>query len=281
MADLPGTQRDSIDKSVVPIKPDDPAKSVSGRLFYLNALAEFCDGFWESLRDSVLFPCELFEFRACNKPFSDEMMQAAQACMDHWLLDNQVFDEWLVQTCHYTLASWAVFALEHGRSFLTDKPLQPFYGPTEASLQLALGPFSPVFEQPFPIPLETLSGADQEVLARSEPVGRRIYEAAVTRESAKDFKRRMRKQFEKQLADYAKVREERILEQRNMRRDAAWTALFQAGLTPKKIEAWEIERSGDGFSQARIQQAIKKFANAIGLTLRKPKAGRNAKLKNR
>ena len=46
----------------------------------------------------------------------------------------------------------------------------------------------------------------------------------------------MRRQFEKQFADYAKLREERILEQRNMRRDAARTALFQADLTPKKLK---------------------------------------------
>jgi hypothetical protein len=210
MADLPGRHRDSTERSVVPIKPDDPAKSVSGRLLYLNAIGQYCDGFWESLRDRVLFPCAFYELQAGGVPFT-------------------------------------------------------------------LSPFDPAFDRPFPLPVELLSPHDQEVLGRSEPVGRRIYEAAVMRESANAFKRRMRQQFEKQLSQYTTQSKERILEQKHMRRDAAWTALYQGGLSPKEIEAWEHQLSGDDFSHARILQAINKFADSIGLTLRPPKAGRNAK----
>jgi len=87
----------------------------------------------------------------------------------------------------------------------------------------------------------------------------------------------MRSQFDAQLREYVGLRETRILQQKNMRRDAAWTALFQYGQTPKQIEAWEFKRCGDAFSHARIQQAVKEFAQTIGLTLRGPKAGRYAK----
>jgi hypothetical protein len=104
-----------------------------------------------------------------------------------------------------------------------------------------------------------------------------MYEAAVRRESVTQFKERMKAQFDAQLSKYAARCEAQLLEQKHMRRDAAWTALFQCGLTPKRIEAWEFNRSGDELSHARIQQAVKKFAKAIGLTLRKPKAGRYAR----
>jgi hypothetical protein len=210
-------------------------------------------------------------------PFTEELTQTAQTCFDEWRVDYQVVDEWMIQTCHYTLQSWAVLAYEHGRAYLTENPLQPWFGPSEAALTIALAPFDPVFDQPFPLRVEPLSPHDQEVLGRSEPVGRRIYEAAVARESANAFRRRMRRQFEKQLAQYATESKARILEQKHMRRDAAWTALYQGGLSPKDIEAWEAERSGEAFTHARILQAVNKFARSIGLTLRRSKRGRTAK----
>ena len=111
----------------------------------------------------------------------------------------------------------------------------------------------------------------------AQPLAIRIFETTVARESAFKFKKRMRVQFGAQLAAYVARCEARILEVRNTQRDAAWTALFQCGLTPKRIEAWEFKRSGDAFTHARIQQVVKKFAASIGLTLRTPKAGRNSK----
>jgi hypothetical protein len=141
---------------------------------------------------------------------------------------------------------------------------------------VTLGKFAPVFEQPYPVPLKPLSAEGKSILG-TETLALRIYEATVGRESAVAFKKRMQRQFDAQLASYVATCEARLLGYRNMNRDAAWTALFQFGLTPKKIESWEFNRSGDAFSQARIQQAVGKFADSIGLTLRKPKAGRKAK----
>jgi hypothetical protein len=283
MADLPNSTEDSIDKTPdtleIPIKPDDPEKSVSGRVFYIVYLAQYCEGFWESLRDHVLHPCLFFAYRASGQPIPEGLQESAQACFDKWLLDWQITDEWLIKTCHYVISAWAMQVHHGGRAAVDNcHPLPVWYGPSEANLAAALPRFSPVFEQPYPSPLETLLPEERSILA-DEPLGLRMYEASVARESSAAFKKRMRDQFDLQLAEYSDRCEAKILEQKNMRRDAAWTALFQCGLSPKSIEAWEFGRSGNRFSHARIQQAVKGFASAIGLTLRKPKAGRNAKRK--
>jgi len=262
---------------VLPINPDDPENSVCGRLWYVHAVSQYINGFWESLKNDVLYPCEFFDCIASGRPVPEGSRESAQACFDRWLWDWDIVDAWLVDTCKHTLQAWAAEVHHSGREALDNShPLPVCYGPNELNLTAALDQFKPVFDQPHPVPLKPLSPEDRRILAE-EPLALRIYEGSVKRESTAAFKKRMRAQFNAQLADYARRCEARILDQRNMARDAAWTALFQFGLTPKKIEAWEFERSGDAFSHARVQQAVKKFANTIGLTLRKPKAGRKAK----
>jgi hypothetical protein len=262
---------------VLPINPDDPEKSVRGRLSYIHALSQYVNGFWESLKDGVLYSCEFFGYLASGRPIPEGMLESAQVCFDRWLWDWEIVDEWLMDACQHTLQAWAAEVDHSGREALDNRhPLPVWYGPSESNLTAALSEFTPVFEQPYPVPLKPLSPEDRGIVA-SEPLTLRMYEAKVERESGADFKKRMRAQFDAQLATYTARCEALILEHENIERDAAWTALFQCGLTPKKIEAWEFNRSGDAFSHARIQQAVKKFANAIGLTLRKPKAGRNSK----
>jgi hypothetical protein len=266
--------------NVFPVNPDDPGKSVRGRFWYAHAVSQYVNGFCESLRDDVLYSYEFFDCLASGRPISESMRESAQASFDQWLRDWGIVDEWLMDSCRHTLQAWAIKVHDSGREVLDNcHPLPVLYGPNESNLATALGKFAPVLDQPYPIPLNALSPEERSIL-ETEPVTLRIYEAAVERESAAKFKKRMQAQFDAQLKHYADQCESRILEHRNVARDAAWTALFQFGLTPKRIEAWEFKRSGDAFSHARIQQAVREFANAIGLTLRKPKAGRNAKGKS-
>ena len=265
---------------VLKINPDQPDKSVSGRVCFIQAVSVYCPGFWESLRDDVLFTSrEFFHLRASCRDVPPEMHAAAQACLDRWLWDWSIEDEWLMDSCRHTLDAWAA-QLHHDGAGVLDNvyPLRVWYGPTEAVLAVALRQFSPIFESPYPLPKKALSAKDRQVMLDGPPTSLRIYEATVARESPKDFKKRMRVQFEAQLAAYTAEREARILLDRDkQQRDAEWTALYHFGETPKRIEAWEFKRSGEAFSHARIQQAVKAFAAAIGLTLRPPKAGRATK----
>jgi len=98
--------------------PDDPEKSISGRQLYCEAIAQYLSGFWESLRDYVLYPCEVFALLARGEPILDAMAESAQACLDEWLLDWQIVDEWLMDISRHTLNLWAGIAHDHGRTAL-------------------------------------------------------------------------------------------------------------------------------------------------------------------
>ena len=259
----------------IPINVDEPEKSVSGRLSYIFSLSQYISGFWESLRDHVLYPSEFFALRAAKQDYSADQLKEAQGRFDQWRVACDVKEEWLTVAAHQTLSSWAVLFRDLGEAGLQNpdgESLRVFYGPSEANLEKALAPFTPVLDKAFPLPDEPLPEHDRSILA-SEPVGMRMYEAAVARESYVAFKTRMRQQFNKQLTAYARQAEKSLLEKKHLRRDAAWTALYQAGQSPKQIEKWEIQVSGEAYSQARIQQSVHKFAAAIGLTLRPSKAG--------
>ena len=262
---------------VLRINPDDPQKNVRGRSSYLQALSQYINPFCESLRDEVLYRCDYFECMASERSLPEGSQEMAQASFDRWLGNWGIVDEWLKDGCWHTIQRWALEVHENGRETLNNRhPLPVWYGANDANLAAALSEFQPIFEQPYPAPLSPLSPGEMESLA-AQPLAIRIFETTVARESASKFRKRMQVQFGTQLAAYIAQCEARILEVRNAQRDAAWTALFQCGLTPKRIEAWEFKRSGNAFSHARIQQAVKKFAASIGLTLRKPKAGRNSK----
>lgn len=257
--------------------PDDPQKNVRGRSSYLQALSQYIIPFCESLRDEVLYCCDYFEHMANARALPEGSQEMAQASFDRWLGNWRIVDEWLIDACWHTIQRWAFEVHENGHDTLNDRhPLPVWYGANEADLAAALNEFQPIFEQPYPAPLSPLSPVEIESLA-AQPLAIRIFETTVARESASKFKKRMEVQFGAQLAAYVAQCEARILEVRNTQRDAAWTALYQCGLSPKRIEAWEFKRSGDAFSHARILQVVKEFASTIGLTLRRPKAGRNSK----
>jgi hypothetical protein len=283
-----GVGRDATDGPTAPpeqtfvlkVNPDQPDKSVSGRVCFIQAVSVCCPGFWENLRDDVLLVSgEFFRLRATGQDVPPETHNAAQASLDRWLWDWNIEDEWLMDSCRHTLDAWAAKLHHDGSASLENiYPLPVWYSPNEPILAAALSSFSPTFDSPYPLPKRALSPEDRRILVEGPPTSLRIYEGAVERESPAEFKKRMRGQFEAQLADYTAARESRILLQRgNQRRDAEWTALFHFGMTPKQLVTWEINRSSEVFSQARIQQVIKAFAAAIGLTLRPPKAGRAAK----
>ncbi len=258
------------------VVPDDPEKNIRGRLWYLEAVRSHILGFWESLKNDVFYQCDFFEYVAAKQPIPERVHERAQTCFDEWLVAWGIVDEWLMDACRHTLSCWAELVHHDGRGALDGRwPVPVWYAPGESNLSV-LKDFAPALEQPHPIALYTLSEEEETILSH-DPMALRIHEARVPRESGKAFKRRMKKQFDEQLDDYIAQYEARMLEHSKIARDAAWTALFQFGESPKKIEAWESRRSGENVSYARIQQAIQKFAQSIGLTLRKPRAGRRAK----
>jgi hypothetical protein len=256
--------------------PDDPNKNLAGRNFFVQALI-LVSGFWESLRDEVLFPgSDHFLAIARGEEVSEESKLQAQRLFDGWLLARRIVDEWLMEAAQHTIQAWAMQLLDGGGTALEKGLPRPWYGPTEAALMPALQEFRPELDHPYPLPLNPLTAEEQNILETS-PVGLRIYQAGVAREAPQDFRKRMRKQFDARLDAFVQNLETRILESRNMQRDAAWTALYQGGKSPKAIETWEWNRSKTAYSHARIQQAIKEFAAAIGLTLRSPKRGPKTK----
>ena len=258
-------------------KDDDPDKSVAGRVTYLLSLGWYCQGFWESLRDEVLRPCEYFALVASDQPVAAKVQEIAQAAFDQWLWAWIIEDEWIVTAAHHTLTSWAMIQLRLGAAALDVYPLLPFFGPSQVNLQSALETFSPIFQDAYLLSLEKLSAEQRQIISEN-PVGLRMFEAAAKRESVSSFKKRMRSQFAEQLREYVAQRQKRILEQKNTDRDAAWTALYQCGRkSPKFIESWEADRSGGSYTHIRIMQVVKEFADSIGLTLRAPKAGPRAK----
>jgi hypothetical protein len=231
-------------------------------------------GFWESLRDDVLFPCSDHLLTvARNEEATEESVRQAQRCFDEWLLARGIVDEWLMDAAQYSLQAWAMILLHEGRTILEKQCPRPWYGPTEAALKPALEEFRPELDQPYPVPLKPLNPEERRVLEGSA-VGLRMYQVGVSREPLREFRRRMRKQFEEQLDRFIAGLEARMAESRNMMRNAEWTALYQGGMSPKAIEAWESNRCKTDHSYARIQQVIHQFAATIGLTLRPPKAGR-------
>jgi hypothetical protein len=267
---------------VLKVNPDQPDQSISGRVCFIQAVSIYCPGFWENLRDDVLLTnSDFFALRASGRVVPDETLAAAQACLDRWLWDWSIEDEWLMDSCRHTLDAWAAQCHHDGPESLDNVyPLPVWYGPNEPILSAALSEFTPVFTLPYFLPKKELPAEDRQALLDGPPTSLRIYEATVERESPAEFRQRMRAQFEAQLGNYTSARESQILLERGtQRRDAAWTALFHFGMTPKQLEAWEFERSRETFSQARIQQVVKAFALAIGLTIRPPKAGRAAKRK--
>jgi hypothetical protein len=58
---------------------------------------------------------------------------------------------------------------------------------------------------------------------------------------------------------------------------AAWTVKWQRGKSPEAIQIWHFHNTGKKVSRTAIQLAVHSFADAAGITLRKPKAGRGAK----
>jgi hypothetical protein len=255
--------------------PDDPNKNLAGRNFFVQALI-LVPGFWESLRDEVLFPYSDYFLAVARKEVSEEGKQQAQRLFDRWLLARGIVDEWLMEAAQHTIQAWAMQLLHEGRTALEKGRLRPWYGPTEAALMPALQEFRPELNQAYPLPLKPLTAEEQRVLGAS-PVGLRIYQAGVAREPLRHFRKRMRKQFDAQLDAFVANLEARMMESRNMQRNAAWTALYQGGKSPKAIETWEWNRSQTAHSHARIQQAVHEFADAIGLTLRSPRGGPKVK----
>lgn len=81
------------------------------------------------------------------------------------------------------------------------------------------------------------------------------------------FKNRVEKEFSSQLAEYRRLVERKFgIGKDKMARDAEWTVLYHKG-----VPALEIARGLTGYDdpEQTVYRAVKRFANSIGLALRK------------
>jgi hypothetical protein len=124
--------------------------------------------------------------------------------------------------------------------------------------------FKPQFEHPYPIWAGPTTIEDLLQIINE----RRSH---ASNESIEAFRRRMKKQFDDQLASYIRTairadRESRAVSQ--IRVHAEWTALRFTGESFADVARTELNGAPHRDPESAVRMAVHRFANGIGLTLR-------------
>jgi len=260
---------------------DCAAPDIARRKAYLEAISLYCPAFWESLRDEVFVSAMSLWSRQNKTDADQEIYRLRDEWIARWEEQQQWRHEvWIAEAAADTVWLWRALVTHRGESLENRHPLPVTYSPGEAELS-PLKPFVPDLEDAFFKPLQPLSPSEAATM-KSVPFMERLLESAIERETANQFRSRLRSQFNEQLEVYIKTFE-RTLRLRDfycaheIHRDAAWTALFQFGKSPSEIKEWTSEQTDCRDSESRIANVVKEFANKAVIKLRPPKAGRATK----
>ena len=221
------------------------AEVVRDRYLFLRALQSVSPQFWQDLQQSA--------------------MKGDHLSADKWAACIGIVDEWLIQVLRDTLAHWVESPQDGGSQ------LRPGFEWFSYRAEIPVRPFSPVFDNPYP---RLIGIPSEDPGPRIDPYQRgrliKLQELSGI-ETPNDFDRRIRRQFQQQLAAYKEYlrhfspRAETGAERTTR---AKWTALvYTRRKTFREVAAeWPgLKRNAD--TEEVVRNAIARFAHDIRLTL--------------